>query len=352
MRAKTVVLVAALGLAMALAAPARAAEFRMTTFEPEGTLYWKLFPLSFAEKVKLVTDGKVSIKPFGSGVLAGIFEGHKAVRDKRADMAFHYPAFEVNESPAAAFIGDVPGGMGSDAKALWLLEGGGYELWKEYRASQGLHGVFCGLIGSEVFAHSHKRVQKLADMQGYRYRTAGANTWVMKRIGAAPTLVPGPEVFPLLERKGIDGAEYLDPYGNHQLGFNKVAKYVIYPGIHAPGGSYEVLMRKETWDSFSEDIRQKIQLACDSVVLRAYAALQSNNARAMKSMDENKFNELVELDREVVNAMRKAGREWVAEKIKEEKAKGSPWMERFAKSYYDFLETWTKYSSFQVIDRK
>lgn len=349
MRAKTFLLVVGFGLAVA-ATPAGAAEYRMTFFAPEGTLYWKLFPEPLAEKVKLLTDGKVIIKPFPSGVLAGVFEGHKAVLDGRADMAYHYPAFEVTESPASAFIGDLPGGMGSDTRFLWLLEGGGYDLWKEYRASQGLHGLFCGLIGSEVFAHSHKHVQKLADLQGYRYRTAGAATWVLRRIGAAPTLVPGPEVFPILERKGIDGAEYLDPVGNYQLGFHKIARYVIYPGIHAPGGSYELLMKKETWDEFSPDIQQKIQMACDSLVLRAYASLQRNNALAMKSMAES--NELVELDLEVIDAIRKAGREWVEERIKEEKAKGTDWVERFAKSYYEFLDMWTEHSDFQVVDRK
>ena len=70
-------------------------------------------------------------------------------------------------------ISDLPGGMGSNAKISWLIAGGGLELWKGYRHSQGLHGILCGLIGSELFANSHKRVQSLADLKGYRYRTAG-----------------------------------------------------------------------------------------------------------------------------------------------------------------------------------
>lgn len=351
MRAFKLALAVGLGLAVAASA-AGAAEYKMTTFVPEGTASWKLYPQDFTEKVKMVTDGEIIIKPFGSGVLAGVFEGQKAVLDGRADMSYHYPAFEVNALPASSFISDVPGGMGSDAKLAWLLAGGGYELWQEYRASQGLHGMFCGLIGSEVFAHSHKAVKSLADLKGYKYRTAGANTWVMERVGAAPTLVPGPDTFPILERKGIDAAEYLDPYGNFQLGFHKIAKYVILPGIQAPGGNYEVLMKKATWDGWSDTNRQKVQLACDSNLVRAFAFLQHHNVQAVKEMDASGRNEIVELDREVIDAIRKAGREWVDEKIKEENAKGNPWMEKFAKSYYGFLETWTKYSSFQVIDRQ
>jgi TRAP-type mannitol/chloroaromatic compound transport system substrate-binding protein len=325
-------------------------KFKMTSFVPEGTVSWKLYPEAFAAKMKLATDGAVEVKPYGAFVLASIFEAHRAVLDGRADMAYTYPAFEINELPASAFISDVPGGMGPDAKLLWVLAGGGEQLWTEYRHSLGLHGLFCGVIGSELFANSHKKVQSLADFKGYRYRTAGANTTVMQALGAAPTTVPGPEVFTMLERKGVDGAEYLDPYGNFSLGFHKIAKYVIYPGIHAPGGLYEVLMRKETWDSLPADIQEKMKLVCDSVLIRAYATLNYNNATAMKEMGENANNELVRLDADVIAAFRKAGRDWVDQKIKEENAKGNPWMEKFAKSFYDFQEMWTKNSGFLVTD--
>lgn len=344
-----ITLVMALGLTIGSAAAEDAKfKFKMTTFEREGTTLWKLFPEAFTEKMKLATDGAVEVQPYSSGVIAGIFEAYRAVEDKRADMAFTYPAFEINERPASAFISDIPGGMGPHAKILWVLAGGGQQLWTEYRHSHGLHGLFCGVIGSEVFANSHKRVQSLADFKGFRYRTAGANTVVMQALGAAPTTVPGPEVFTMLERKGIDGAEYLDPYQNFTLGFHKIAKYVIYPGAHAPGGLYEVVMRKETWDSLPPDIQQKFQLVCDSVLIRAYADLNYRNAIAMQKMAET--NELVELDPEVIEAFRKEGRNWVDQKIKEETGKSKEWMEKFAESYYGFRQTWTKNNGYLVVD--
>ena len=344
--------VVALGVAFSLTVPASAQEFRMTTFTPEGGVTWKTFPEAFAKKVALVTDGKVKIKPYGAFVLGSIFEANRIVLDGRADMAYHYPAFEINQNPASAFISDIPGGMGSDAKIAWLMAGGGIELWKQYRNSQGLHGLLCGIIGSELFANSHKKIQNLADLKGFRYRTAGANTYVMKKLGAAPNLVPGPEVFTMLERKGVDGAEYLDPYGNFSLGFHKIAKYVIYPGIHAPGGAYEVLMKKSTWDAFSPDIQQKLELVCDSVLVRGFARLQYNNADAMRKMRARSRNEMVRLSPEVINAVRKEGRAWAMQKVKEQDAKGNPWMGKLAKSFYAFQDMWTKNSDFQVIDRE
>ena len=40
------------------------------------------------------------------------------------------------------------------------------------------------------------------------------------------------------------------------------------------------------------------------------------------------------------------------EQIKKEDAKGNPWMGKLAKSFYAFMEMWTKNSGFQVVDRE
>lgn len=343
---------AAVGVATGAVAAEARYKLKMTTTTPEGTVIYKIYAEEIARKVKIVTDGEVEIQPYGSGTLAGIFEGHRAVLDGRADLSHNYPAFEINQHPASAFISDIPGGMGPDAKLLWIMSGGGQQLWEGYRNSQGYHGMLCGAMGSEVFAHSHKKIQTLADLKGYKYRTAGANTWVMRKLGAAPTLVPGPEVYTMLERKGFDGAEYLDPYGNTSLGFHKIAKYVILPGIHAPAAVYELLMKKELWDGFTDTIREKISMVCDSVFIRGYAEMNANNVKSMQEISASSSNEIVHLDPEVVEAVRKAGREWADEKVKEETAKGNPWMGRLAESYYAFQDSWSNNASYQVIDKK
>ena len=342
--------IAALGFATSAVAADTKYNLKMTTTTPEGTVTWKMFAEDIENKIAVATDGVMKIKAYGSGAIAGLFEGHKAVADDRADLAHQYPAFEINQSPASAFISDIPGGMGPDAKIMWVLAGGGKELWAGYRNSQGLHGMMCGAIGAEVFAHSHKKIQKLADLKGFKYRTAGANTQVMRALGAAPTLVPGPEVFTLLERKGVDGAEYLDPYGNYSLGFAKIAKYVILPGIHAPGALYELLMKKSLWDSFPKDIQQKMEMVCDSVLINSYAVTLVNNVKAMKAIAASKTNEIVTLDKEVQDAIRAGGRAWAAEKTASEAKKGNMWMGKLAESYYAFQDDWKGNSAYQVLD--
>ena len=73
---KLILPVVALGMAFGLTVPAAAQEFKMTTFSPEGTTSWQLYPETFVKKVTLATDGKVKIKAYGSFVLASIFEAN------------------------------------------------------------------------------------------------------------------------------------------------------------------------------------------------------------------------------------------------------------------------------------
>jgi TRAP-type mannitol/chloroaromatic compound transport system substrate-binding protein len=254
-----------LGVVLALAAgPATAAEFSLTAWEREGSEVFSLYVENFVELAEQFSDGEVEVTPYGAGVIAGVFDGHKAVSDELADMAFGWAGYIVNQHAGNAFFGALPGGMGPEALYHWTYDGGGKEMLAEFRRDTlDQHAVACGILGSEVFAHSHRRIQSLADFEGLKHRTAGAFAEVIRALGATPSVIPGPDVFSVLERQAIDSAEYLTPYLNSKIGFQDVAEYVIVPGIHTPAAVYEVTMRTETWEGLSDRGRRAIELARD-----------------------------------------------------------------------------------------
>jgi TRAP-type mannitol/chloroaromatic compound transport system substrate-binding protein len=53
---------------------------------------------------------------------------------------------------------------------------------------------------------------------------------VLTKLGAVPQQIPGGDIYPSLEKGTIDAAEWVGPYDDQKLGFNKVAKYYYYPG--------------------------------------------------------------------------------------------------------------------------
>ena len=52
----------------------------------------------------------------------------------------------------------------------------------------------------------------------------------MAKLGVVPQQLAGGDIYPALEKGTIDAAEWVGPYDDQKLGFNKVAQYYYYPG--------------------------------------------------------------------------------------------------------------------------
>ena len=53
---------------------------------------------------------------------------------------------------------------------------------------------------------------------------------VLQKLGVVPQQIAGGEIYPALEKGTIDAAEWVGPYDDEKLGFNKVAPHYYYPG--------------------------------------------------------------------------------------------------------------------------
>ena len=52
----------------------------------------------------------------------------------------------------------------------------------------------------------------------------------MAKLGVVSQNMPGGDVYQALEKGTLDAAEFVGPYDDEKLGFNKVAPYYYYPG--------------------------------------------------------------------------------------------------------------------------
>ena len=53
---------------------------------------------------------------------------------------------------------------------------------------------------------------------------------MLTKLGVVPQQIAGGDIYPALEKGTIDAAEWVGPYDDEKLGFNKVAKFYYYPG--------------------------------------------------------------------------------------------------------------------------
>lgn len=334
------------------AGPAAAAEYnlKLTTFVPEGSSTFEDYVQPFIDNVELLTDGEVAIQGFGAGVLAGPFDGWQAVQQGTADVMLGFPAFLSNQDPVNALFAGMPAGMPLDAKMHWILEGGGQELWTEFRReTMGLHSIISGFGPTEIFMHSNRPVTTAADLEGMKFRTAGAWADIIQEFGAAPVVLPPGDIFTALERGVIDGTEFLTPSGNLRVGYHDIARYIITPGIHVPSFLYEAAFSAETWDAFPDDVKAQITAAAHLTALQGNMKTGLADLDAIAALREGE-NDWLELEPEFMAAIAEASRAWAETKADEQTEAGNPWMRRMVDSYYDFFEKWNATADYRMND--
>jgi TRAP-type mannitol/chloroaromatic compound transport system substrate-binding protein len=78
-----------------------------------------------------------------------------------------------------------------------------------------------------------QRPRGSARPQDPRRRHRRQRCW--QKLGLVPQQIAGGDIYPALERGTIDAAEWVGPYDDEKLGFNRVAPYYYYPGFWEGG---------------------------------------------------------------------------------------------------------------------
>ncbi|WP_420393738.1 TRAP transporter substrate-binding protein DctP [Acuticoccus sp.] len=337
------------------AASAQDYQFRMATIDVETGVYFTTIAQPFADLVGQLTGGRVEIQPLPAGTVGNIFKLHEALEDGLVDMVNWPPTFLGTADPTNAMITLFPTGLGTDSFHSWLYMGGGEELLTQHRReTMGMHSIALGSGPSEWFAHSHVPIQTTADLEGKKYRTLG--NWaavVNDQFGASPTTVPGSEVYSMLEKQGVDLAEYSMPGENFARGYHEVTPYVIYPGIHAPAWAFELMMRQEDWDELPDDIKLAIRTAAKVVTFDSMLKIIASDLDAVEQITaraEAGDNELIRLPDEFIAEARAGAREWARKASEEASASGNPWPQKVSQSIFDFQDRWIANSKYLVVD--
>jgi TRAP-type mannitol/chloroaromatic compound transport system substrate-binding protein len=290
---------------------------------------------AFAEKVGLLTDGRVEIEIFPAGKLGSPIEVTKTVREGAAEVGHTWMGLDWGQDKTAVLFGGFAGSMDPERTIHWLYEGGGLELWREFRGKK--FGVVSmpGLIRTaEVFLHSRKPVRSLADLKGLKVRTAGAWLEIAEGLGATSVSIPGSKVKGALEAGEIDAAEWGTLWENAGLGVSQITKYVIVPGVHQPVAPFELQFNEKAWNALSERDRRLIEVAAKLVTLESWTRFGQEDAKALDHYRQA-GNEIFVLDHAFQAEAKKAARAWA-----EEQTKDNAWFAKVWKSQQDFEALW------------
>ncbi|MEL6437054.1 MAG: TRAP transporter substrate-binding protein DctP [Pseudomonadota bacterium] len=238
----------------------------------------------FADAVKEATDGNFNVQVFASGEIVGALEGADAVSNGTIEMAHTASYYFWGKDPSFAFGTGVPFGLNQRMTNAWLIEGGGLELLNKFYAKNNMISFPAGNTGAQMGGWFRNEINTLEDMQGLKMRIGGFGGRIIEKIGVVPQGLPGSDIYPALEKGTIDAAEFVGPYDDSKLGFNKVADYFYYPGWWEGGVTLLNMINLDAWNELPSAYKGVVKAASAVANETMMARYDTLNPTALKQL--------------------------------------------------------------------
>src|SRR3954464_7650351 len=238
----------------------------------------------FAKYVSEATDGRFQVQPFASGEIVGTFQALDAVGNATVEMAHTASYYYVGKDPTFAFGTAAPFGLNARQMNAWMYQGGGMDLMNEFYEKFGVYAIPGGNTGTQMGGWFRKEVKTLDDLKGLKFRIAGLAGQVVAKLGVVAQQVAGGDIYPALERGTIDAAEWVGPYDDEKLGFQKVAQYYYYPGWWEGGTQIHHFFNIDKWNSLTPLYKSIVRTACDQANVWMLSKYDAVNPPALKRL--------------------------------------------------------------------
>jgi len=290
MKRREFIKAAGLGVAgAAVAAPAIAQsmpeiKWRLTSSFPKSldTIYGAAEV--FAKAVAEATDNKFQIQVFAAGEIVPGLQVADAVSNGTVEMGQTASYYYIGKDPTFAFGTAVPFGLNSRMQTAWLQTGGGAELMNEFYKKYNIIAFLAGNTGCQMGGWYRKEIKEASDFSGLKMRIGGFAGRVLTKLGVVPQQIAGGDIYPSLEKGTIDAAEWVGPYDDEKLGFNKVAPYYYYPGWWEGGPSLHIFANIAKWESLPAAYKSLIKTASSLANETMQARYDNLNPPALKRL--------------------------------------------------------------------
>ncbi len=257
-----------------------------------------------SEQLDAASGGRVQVRVFEPGKLVPTLEIAEAVSNGKIQAGFSATAYEQGQVPAASLFNSPPFGLKPWAFMAWYYEGGGHEMLQELFQEEGynIHFELCGITGPETAGWYKQPITSVSDYDGMNIRFAGLGSEVIKEYGASVALMGGSETFQALQTGQLDATEFSMPMIDQLIGFNKVAKYNLFPGWHAPANAVYLFVNADSWQDTSRSTKALVKNVCRAATATSLAQNEYENGRILETYAD-KGVEVQEIPRETLKKL-------------------------------------------------
>ena len=279
----------------------------------------------FSKAVKAMSGGKFEISVHAAGELMPAFGVVDGVQQGSIECAHTAPYYFFGKDETFAIGCAIPFGLNSRQMTAWMYEGNGMKLMREFYAKYNIVNFPGGNTGAQMGGWYRKEIKSLADMKGLKMRIGGFGGKVIERIGGVPQNIPGGEIYQALEKGTIDAAEWVGPYDDLKLGFNKVAPNYYYPGWWEGGPELDFFINNKAFEALTPEYKAIVEAAAAQAHSDMQAKYDARNPAALKQL-VGAGTKLRPFPKDVMNAAFKASME-IYEELN---AKNESWKKVYA----------------------
>jgi TRAP-type mannitol/chloroaromatic compound transport system substrate-binding protein len=240
--------------------------------------------VTFAEAVKKMSGGKFEVSVHAAGELMPAFGVVDGVQQGSVECAHTAPYYFFGKDECFALGCAIPFGLNSRQMTAWMYEGNGLKLMREFYAKYSIVNFPAGNTGAQMGGWFRKEIKSVKDIKGLKMRIGGFGGKVLERIGGVPQNIPGGDIYPALEKGTIDAAEWVGPYDDQKLGFNKVAPFYYYPGWWEGGPELDVFINQKAFDALSAENKAIVEAAASQAHVSMQARYDALNPVALKQL--------------------------------------------------------------------
>ena len=264
----------------------------------QATVRWRLassFPKSldtifgsaemFAKTVKALSGGKFEVSTHAAGELMPAFGVVDAIQSGTVEMAQTASYYFTGKDSIFAFGCAVPFGLTARQMDAWMEHGNGRKLMDAFYAKYNIKSRSAGNTGTQMGGWYRKEIKTVADFKGLKMRMGGGLFGEsMLKLGVIAQNMPAGEVYQALEKGTLDATEFVGPYDDEKLGFNKVAPYYYYPGWWEGGAELEFFINAKAYAALTPDFQAIVDAATSVAARDMTAKYDAVNPGALKRL--------------------------------------------------------------------
>jgi len=274
----------AAGTAPAFAQSSPAVKWRLASSFPQSldTIFGAAEVIS--RRCAAATGGRFDVQVFASGEVVPGLQVADAVQNGTVQCGHTASYYYVGKDPTFAFGTAIPFGFNCRQFNAWWIHGGGDQVLNDFYKDYNIYAILAGNTGAQMGGWYRKEIATVKDLQGLKMRIGGFAGQVLTKLGVVPQQIAGGEIYSSLEKGTIDAAEWMGPYDDEKLGFNKVAKFYYYPGWWEGGPALHLFTNIAAWQALPKDYQAILEAACAEANTWMMAKYDAQNPAALKKL--------------------------------------------------------------------